>query len=65
MSAKQITAGQEAMMKMAEAIDMVTKPVEATLGPEGRCAILESSYGGPKATKDGVSVAKSLEFQTQ
>ena len=62
MSAKQITAGQEAMMKMAEAIDMVTKPVEATLGPEGRCAILESSYGGPKATKDGVSVAKSLEF---
>ena len=62
MSAKQITGGQEAMMKMVEAIDMVANPVAATLGPQGRCVITESSYGAPKATKDGVTVAKELEF---
>ena len=44
MSAKQITGGQEAMMKMVEAIDMVASPVAATLGPQGRCVITEASY---------------------
>ena len=62
MSAKQITLGQDAMMKVAKAIKEVAVPVELTYGPMGKTVIIESSYGAPKATKDGVTVAKELKF---
>ena len=62
MTAKEIKFGTEARTKMLRGVDLLADTVKATLGPKGRNVVLGKSYGAPKITKDGVSVAKEIEF---
>ena len=48
---------------MLQGVDMLADAVQVTLGPKGRNAILDQSFGPPKITKDGVTVAKHIEFK--
>ena len=63
MSAKDIEFGTDARAKMLRGVEILAKTVKATLGPKGRNVILDKSYGAPKITKDGVSVAKEIELE--
>lgn len=60
MAAKDIKFGGEARSKMLKGVETLAKTVKVTLGPKGRNVMLEKSYGAPKLTKDGVSVAKEI-----
>lgn len=62
MSAKEIKFGTDARTKMLRGVDLLADTVKATLGPKGRNVVLGKSYGAPKITKDGVSVAKEIEL---
>ncbi|MBR6412928.1 MAG: chaperonin GroEL, partial [Alphaproteobacteria bacterium] len=62
MSAKEIKFGTDARTKMLRGVDLLADTVKATLGPKGRNVVLGKAYGAPKITKDGVSVAKEIEF---
>lgn len=62
MSAKDIKFSTEARDKMLKGVETLAKAVKVTLGPKGRNVILDKSYGAPKITKDGVSVAKEVEL---
>lgn len=62
MSVKQILIGHDARDKILKGIVLAANTVTATLGPKGRNVILESAYGAPKVTKDGVTVAKQIEL---
>ena len=62
MSVKEIKFGSEARDKMLQGVKVLAKTVKVTLGPKGRNVILDKSYGAPKITKDGVSVAKEVEL---
>ena len=62
MSAKDIKFGTDARSKMLNGVEILAKTVKTTLGPKGRNVLLERSYGAPKITKDGVSVAKEIEL---
>ena len=62
MSAKDIEFGATARAKMLKGVETLAKTVKVTLGPKGRNVILDKSYGAPKITKDGVSVAKEIEL---
>jgi len=59
---KEIKFGTEARTKMLEGVDMLADAVSVTLGPRGRNVVIDKAYGGPKITKDGVTVAKEIEF---
>lgn len=59
---KDIRFGTECRSLMLEGVDRIADAVQVTLGPKGRNVIIEQSYGGPKITKDGVTVAKNIEF---
>jgi len=48
---------------MQKGVDRAVKAIATTLGPKGRNVIIEQSYGSPKITKDGVTVAKAIEFK--
>ena len=48
---------------MAQGVDTLADAVKVTLGPKGRNVIIEKSFGAPRITKDGVTVAKEIEFQ--
>ena len=61
--AKEICYDQDARQRLQRGVDLLTKAVRATLGPKGRNVILEKSWGSPTVTKDGVSVAKEIEFE--
>jgi len=61
--AKKITHGSKAREKMLKGIDILADTVKVTLGPRGRNVALEQSFGPPKLTKDGVSVAKAIELK--
>ena len=61
--AKDITYGQDARIQMMEGVNRLADAVVVTLGPKGRNAVIESSFGAPKITKDGVSVAKAIRFE--
>ena len=61
--AKQLLFGQEARVALLEGVDQLANSVKATLGPKGRNVLIEKSYGGPKVTKDGVTVAKEVELK--
>ena len=63
MAAKQLVFGQEARVKLLEGVDALADAVKATLGPKGRNVLMEKSYGAPKVTKDGVTVAKEVEIK--
>ena len=62
MAAKDIEFGTDARAKMLKGVETLAKAVKVTLGPKGRNVVLDKSYGAPKITKDGVSVAKEVEL---
>eukprot|EP00252_Welwitschia_mirabilis_P023107 TRINITY_DN6453_c0_g1_i2.p1 TRINITY_DN6453_c0_g1~~TRINITY_DN6453_c0_g1_i2.p1 ORF type:complete len:574 (+),score=136.52 TRINITY_DN6453_c0_g1_i2:263-1984(+) len=61
-AAKDIRFGLEARASMLQGVEQLAEAVKVTMGPKGRNVIIEQSYGAPKVTKDGVTVAKSIEF---
>jgi len=63
MTAKMIVNGSEARKKLLDGINILADAVAVTLGPKGRNVILEKSFGSPRITKDGVSVAKEIELE--
>ena len=62
MTAKEIKFGTDAREKMLRGVDLLANTVKVTLGPKGRNVVLGKSYGAPRITKDGVSVAKEIEL---
>ncbi len=63
MSAKEVRFSGEAREKMIKGIDTLANAVRVTLGPKGRNVVIEKSFGAPRITKDGVTVAKEIELQ--
>ena len=63
MSAKQIKFGRDAREKLLRGVDILADAVKVTLGPKGRNVILDKSFGAPRITKDGVTVAKEIELE--
>ena len=63
MSAKDVKFGQDARDRMLRGVDILANAVKVTLGPKGRNVVLDKSYGGPRITKDGVTVAKEIELE--
>jgi len=61
--AKQILFDQEARAKIIAGVDGLANAVRVTLGPKGRNVVIEKSFGSPTVTKDGVTVAKEIEFE--
>ena len=62
MAAKDIRLGTDARERMLHGIDILANAVRVTLGPKGRNVVLDKSYGAPRITKDGVTVAKEIEL---
>merc|ERR1719426_505631 len=62
-SGKDIRFGVDARARMLAGVDKLADAVQVTLGPKGRNAILDQSFGPPKITKDGVTVAKHIDFK--
>jgi chaperonin GroEL len=62
MSAKQIFYDKQAQERIGRGVDALANAVKVTLGPRGRNVVLEKSFGAPKVTKDGVTVAKEIEL---
>jgi chaperonin GroEL len=60
--AKQVLFDQTARQKLLVGVDQLANAVKVTLGPKGRNVVIEKSYGSPTVTKDGVTVAKSIEL---
>jgi len=63
MSSKEVKFGQDAREKMLRGVDILANAVKVTLGPKGRNVVLEKSFGAPRITKDGVTVAKEIELE--
>ena len=63
MAAKEVKFGSEARTRMLEGVDILANAVKVTLGPKGRNVVLEKSFGAPRITKDGVTVAKDIELK--
>jgi chaperonin GroEL len=63
MSAKDVKFSTDAREKMIEGVNVLADAVKATLGPKGRNVVLSKSFGAPRVTKDGVSVAKEIELK--
>src|ERR1700709_2582808 len=62
MGAKDVRFGIDARQRMVRGVDTLAEAVKITLGPKGRNVILDKSYGAPRITKDGVTVAKEIEL---
>ncbi len=62
MPAKDVRFGDDARQRMLRGVDTLAEAVKVTLGPKGRSVILDKSYGAPRITKDGVTVAKEIEL---
>jgi chaperonin GroEL len=63
MAAKEIKYGAKAREKIMKGVDILADAVKVTLGPKGRNVLLEKSWGSPKISKDGVTVAKEIELE--
>jgi chaperonin GroEL len=63
MAAKDVKFSAEARERMLRGVDILANAVKVTLGPKGRNVILEKSFGAPRSTKDGVTVAKEIELE--
>ncbi|MDP1708729.1 MAG: chaperonin GroEL [Gammaproteobacteria bacterium] len=63
MPAKDVKFGYDARSRMAKGVNILADAVKVTLGPRGRNVVLDSAYGAPTVTKDGVSVAKGIELK--
>lgn len=64
-TAKEIRFGSDARSQMLAGCNKLADAVGVTLGPKGRNVVIEQAFGGPKITKDGVTVAKSIEFNNK
>ncbi len=62
MAAKEVKFGSDARERMLRGVDILADAVKVTLGPKGRNVVLDKSYGAPRITKDGVTVAKEIEL---
>src|SRR5215469_14453193 len=62
MAAKDVRFGGEARSRMLRGVDILADAVKVTLGPKGRNVVLDKSFGAPRITKDGVTVAKEIEL---
>src|SRR6266480_335554 len=63
MAAKEVRFGGEARERMLRGVDILANAVRVTLGPKGRNVVLDKSFGAPRITKDGVTVAKEIELE--
>ena len=63
MAAKDVRFGGDARQRMLRGVDILADAVKVTLGPKGRNVVLDKSFGAPRITKDGVTVAKEIELQ--
>ena len=63
MVAKSVKFGNDSRTRLVEGINILADAVKVTLGPKGRNVVIEKSYGAPQITKDGVTVAKSIELE--
>ena len=63
MAAKEVRFSADARERMLRGVDILANAVKITLGPKGRNVILDKSYGAPRSTKDGVTVAKEIELE--
>src|SRR6202041_1743355 len=63
MAAKDVRFGPDARDRILRGVDILANAVKITLGPKGRNVILEKSFGAPRITKDGVTVAKEIELE--
>jgi chaperonin GroEL len=63
MAAKEVKFSADARERMMRGVDILANAVKITLGPKGRNVILEKSFGAPRSTKDGVTVAKEIELE--
>jgi chaperonin GroEL len=63
MAAKEVRFSSEARDKMLRGVDTLANAVKVTLGPKGRNVVIEKSFGAPRITKDGVTVAKEIELE--
>jgi chaperonin GroEL len=63
MSAKEVKFSTEARDKMLRGVNILANAVKVTLGPKGRNVVIEKSFGAPRITKDGVTVAKEIELE--
>lgn len=61
--AKEVIFEQDARSKILEGVDGLANAVRVTLGPKGRNVVIDKSFGSPTITKDGVTVAKEIEFE--
>merc|ERR1711977_230654 len=61
--AKIVKFDSEARSAMLRGVDVLANTVKVTLGPKGRNVVIDKSYGAPRTTKDGVSVAKKIELE--
>ena len=62
MAAKEVKFSVDARDKMLRGVDILANAVKVTLGPKGRNVVLDKSFGAPRITKDGVTVAKEIEL---
>jgi chaperonin GroEL len=63
MAAKDVKFGTDARTRMMQGVDVLANAVKVTLGPKGRNVVLDKSFGSPRITKDGVTVAKEIELK--
>lgn len=63
MAAKEVKFGREARERLVRGVDILANAVKVTLGPKGRNVVIDKSFGAPRITKDGVSVAKEIELE--
>ena len=62
MAAKEVRFGGDARARMLRGVDILADAVKVTLGPKGRNVVIDKSFGAPRITKDGVTVAKEIEL---
>jgi len=62
MAAKEVRFGSDARARMLRGVDILADAVKVTLGPKGRNVVIDKSFGAPRITKDGVTVAKEIEL---
>src|ERR671933_1391732 len=63
MAAKEVKFSSDAREKMLRGVEILADAVKVTLGPKGRNVVIEKSFGAPRITKDGVTVAKEIELE--
>ncbi len=65
MAAKEVKFGADARQRILRGVDILADAVKVTLGPKGRNVVIDKSFGAPRITKDGVTVAKEIEARGQ